>query len=186
MAAEGRRRGCHLRRSGLLRRAYALTGCVLLCRLSRGRLLGHRHDVVGRRFGERNLLRHRCGVLIRQMTITPQGGRAAVLAAQPSAQSGNVHSTFNALLGEQMPQILMGDALPSDNFGEPELPDGKNIRFEGMANELAVNPQAGEICPMERSELDLPKASFAKRRNLSLLVSLSCKQSQIGNRLSAL
>src|SRR6266513_1991873 len=61
-------------------------------------------------------LRLRDAMLAPQMTVRFHCQRAAVLVSKPPGNGRNIHAAFNAARGEQVPQVVMSDAICSDLF----------------------------------------------------------------------
>ena len=65
---------------------------------------------------ERDALRLRYAVLAPQMPVGFHGSGAAVFMCKPAGNGRNVHARFKTACYEQMPQIMMSDALGADLF----------------------------------------------------------------------
>ena len=68
--------------------------------------------VVNRR--EAHALRLRDAVLAPQMAVGFHCQRAAVFMSEPARNSRNIHAAFDAARREQMPQVVMRDAIRAD------------------------------------------------------------------------
>ena len=65
---------------------------------------------------ERDALRLRNAVFTPQVAIGFHRQRAAVFVSKPAGNSRNVHAAFDAARCEQVPQIVMRDAICADLF----------------------------------------------------------------------
>ena len=65
---------------------------------------------------KRHALRLGDAVLASQMPVSFHCQRAAVLVSKPAGDGRNVHAAFDAARSEQVPQVVMCDAIRADLF----------------------------------------------------------------------
>jgi hypothetical protein len=94
------------------------------------------------RRGECHALRLRNAVLAPQMAVGFHCQRAAILVSKPARDSRNIDTAFDAARGEQVPQIVMRNAICADFFARSikrllAFADAEYFRIQRLAGTFA-------------------------------------------------